>query len=212
MTDDDAPRIRLWGDSTKGHRVHPGTSVRPVAPVDLATVALERPHPTPTSTAEPTRGTTPMRIRVVTDDGTPVAFACIEIVENGAVFATDATGTTSFELREGMHELRWAEPPKLPAPELLKQPQVTRTILLEAHRAESFWLSTGERTIAIRRPRTVEVLLDGYAMGSVVMRWGGTRPRIERIDGVMTPVVGTARGAIAAFLIRAQGRHALASW
>jgi len=214
MSDDDVPRIRLWGDSTRGHRVHPGTAQRhDHGVVDLATI--DRPPPsTPRSSAtEPLRATARLAVRVLVDDGTPIADADLEIVEIGSTVTTDDTGLASVEIREGHHEIRFVTPPAI-APrrelsEIEKFNARSRTILVEAHRTESFWLSTGERTVAVRRPKTTEILLDGYAQGSTVMRWGGTRPRIEVVDGMPLPVVGTARGAAAAFLVRAQGMHAL---
>lgn len=206
MTDDDAPRIRLWGDSTRRHRAHPDTGRRPHDPLDLVQIPRGAPLPPPTAApeSEPLRAMAELALRLATDDGTPIAGAQLEIVESGQILTTDADGAAQTTLREGTYEIRFAEPPRLGAPGPGRGEQ---TILVEAHRTEPFALSTGAtKHVVVQRPRCFEVLLDGYAQGSVVLRWGGTRPRLE--PGSPIPVVGTARGALAIAIILGHGHHA----
>src|SRR5262249_38091494 len=59
-------------------------------------------------------------------------------------------------------------------------------------------LADTRQDVVVIRPQVTEVVFDGWAQGSSVMRWGGTR---VRKDGS----VGTARGALQLALWGARG-------
>jgi hypothetical protein len=117
-------------------------------------------------------------------------------------------GIATQPLPEGPYEVRFAETPvgvpAVPDTTVAVRPDV----LLERGRSAPFTMSARPigaepRTVVVRRPVCTEVLIDGYAMGSVVLRWGGTRERSEAEE----QVVGTARGALRTALWLARSKR-----
>jgi hypothetical protein len=207
-----AAQVRHWGDSdwTGGDRWrHYNTVWRthdaatPLADVKLPyePQPVEDPRPIP----EPLRPQAELALTVATDDGSAIADAQLEVLETGEILTTDAAGACLTPIREGSYEIRFAERPKLP---VLGEGPGPRTVLLECTRTEPFTLSTGgARHVVVRRPRCTEILVDGYALGSKVLRWGGTRQRLEAGPDGPLPVVGTTRAALAVALVAARGHY-----
>ncbi len=216
MTDEhDVPQIRLWGDSTQGHRIHPDSGNKTTkALLDLRDLVRVGPESVPASRVEPARQSAlaSLTLRLVCDDGTPLSDVTL-LTEHGEI-TTGPDGIGMLEIPEGTHEIAFGEgephPLLLPPADPTAQRPAAPALLLERGRDVPFSLSTvpvgaEPKIVAIRRPRCTEVLIDGYAMGSVVMRWGGTRSRLGP-DGI--PVVGTCRGALRTALWLARGKQA----
>jgi hypothetical protein len=206
--DDDVPRIRLWGDSTRRHRAHPDTSRRVQSVTPLADV-LERAFPQRLPQKSETVSHE-IAMRLVTDDGAAIARAdlmiWLDVNSSWQPMSTDEDGIARIDVPDpGPYPLRFTAVPSMPAP---GPGPLGHSVLLERQRTDAFHLSAvtkggAPKTVAIRRPRLTEVLLDGFGLSSVVMRWGGTRPRLDG-DAMVT---GTCRGALRTALELAQRRH-----
>ena len=173
-------------------------SIRPLSPP---------PKSAPARPEEATREAPGMlAFRLVTDDGVPIADAPLEVTEGSTTHSvrTDANGLVSLALEEGTYDVRLVEPP-LALPSAPASSTATRgDILVERGRTEPFGITARPvgaepRIVAVRRPAYTEVLVDGYAQGAKVMRWGGMRPRA---DGT----VATTRAALRLALWMGRGR------
>lgn len=211
--DSSAALPRTWGDSDFsgfGRNWGRDTNIRdgggPVALRDVVPPYEPQPVREPAAVVEPLRPMVELVVVVATDDGSPVVDARLEV--DGQTLTTDADGRAAITLRADTYEIRFAEPPALGP---LGDGPGPRTILVESNRAEPFHLSTGgPRHVVVRRPRCTEILVDGYAKGSKVLRWGGTRQRLDDgPDGAPIPVVGTTRAALATALLRGRGQYAV---
>lgn len=223
MIDDDRPWRRNWDDSEgfPRRRVweqshHADTATRPA---EIAGVPLRDyitpPAPAPYRQDAPESEPVMLALRLVTDDGAPLADVDLAVLEGNSTIelTTGPDGIAILERPEGSHEIRFVTPLALPLPPAPADPDPprARAVLLERGRETPFALSTvpagaDPKTVVVRRPRCTEVLIDGYAIGSVVMRWGGTRSRLGEGG---CPVVGSCRGALRTALWLARGRWAL---
>ncbi len=209
--DDDVPGIRLWGDSRLADAarrgdpvVHPQTDV----PTDLSKIATDLARVRlPSESSPPPKSSAPARIvlEIFTTDGAVLSDVEVEMTSSGQRVRTDATGRASFQVPdEGIYWFRFSQVPlALPQPKPGAVGAGGQALRVERGRTDPFGLSTSpyDRQVAVRRPCCTEVLVDGYAEGSSVMRWGGTRWRTTA-EG---PVLGTMRAALRVALTAARG-------
>lgn len=151
-----------------------------------------------------------LELVVVTPEEQPVSD--LELVTedtdgNEVKLVTNELGVAVAEVHiNGNYWVRFAAPP----PVLPKRPELPlfgkdgKPGKIYSQRlppsAEGFSARTDALTrIVLDRPCVTEVIIDGYAQGSAVLRWGGMRPRI---DGT----VATTRGALRLALWAARGR------
>jgi len=190
-----------WGN------VHGDTSRRPDSGTPLSEVlpSTQRPEPEPAKRpqAEPT--VAPLSVQLTTTDGQPLADVELVVTRPGFErrVMTDADGIADLgEVDEGLYVAEPTVVPLVLPPVPAEPPQAKSGIYSRRLRRDcpSFELGTGERRqILVVRPGVTEVLVDGYAQGAKVLRWGGMR---VRNDGT----VGTARTALRAGLWLGRGR------
>ena len=204
MTHDDVPGIRLWGDSrlAKGEAVAlPDTATKPHEATPLGALSRGPVLPTRTSedAVEPMRAPHQLAMRLVTDDGAPIELELgitLAGETNERSARTDPDGTLTMDAPEGSHSIGLPvdeEPLPLPPPPLVPQEPKGAVLLTRWH--TGFSLSAvpqgaEPKLVVVARPRATEYVLDGWAQGSKVLRWGGASERIGA-DGL--PRVGTAR-------------------
>ena len=197
-----------WADLPWCEHPHADTSRRfdTGAPlVDLAVPDTPAPR-VPASKPQGTRATelAPLCLQLITTDGQPLAG--VELTIRGADFervvTTDADGMADLgDVAEGIYVAEPAAPmtlPKAPAAPMQSRGGIYSRRL--PRDSTGFEVGTGDpRQILVVRPGFTEVLVDGYAQGAKVLRWGGMR---TRADGT----VGTARAALRAGLWLGRGR------
>jgi hypothetical protein len=186
-----------WWDS--GPHYHADTARRVEPPTELRSVVL--PGAEPTRTTAPS--TAPLALQFATTDGLPLVGVDLQIRRGSYTtrLVTDADGCGEIDVPdEGVYDVITRPPLRLPpCPEQHADGGEIYARKLPRD-VETFEVGTGERRrILIARPTVTEVVLDGYAEGHSVMRWGGMR---ARSDGS----VGTARGALRMALWLARGR------
>jgi len=217
MNDDDeqrdVPGVRLWGDSRlqgKNPVVHPETHVRPLVD-DAIDLAILRSTPTRSSTrADPQKAR--LLLDLMTSDGAVLRDVDVEVATpSGTVKArTDVSGRIDIALDEGTYSMSLVETPlamPLPAPGAVRPGG--SALLVERTRQDPFFVTARTpatpTNVVVRRPCVTEVLVDGYAEGSSVMRWGGTRCRATPDEPDGAPMLGTMRAALRVALTRARG-------
>ena len=190
-----------------GLRGDPNPRARPMPFADLKDIAKSwLPDPKPAQSTSPKPTLERIEIAIVTPEDQPVAD--LQLVTDGPdgeiKLATNALGLAVAEVPiQGRYWIRFAEPPPvLPARPLL--PILGKPGPIYSHRlppsAEGFLAPTDAPVrVVLDRPAVTEVVIDGYAQGTSVMRWGGMRPRV---DGT----VATTRGALRQALWLARGR------
>ncbi len=211
--DDAESRVRELGDEVVAVRLRPLHGFHGRSR-DLEIPSLRSVQPqSPTPKVEPVRreATKPeptgmLALRLLTDDGVAIADAPLEIIEGSTTHSvrTDADGLVSMALEEGPYDVRFVELPLALPPRPASPVEVRRDVLVERARTEAFGITARPvgaepRTVAVRRPAFTEVLIDGYAQGAKVMRWGGMR---QRADGT----VATTRAALRLALWMGRGR------
>lgn len=183
----------------------PQTAARPATPVALADLHLPRPEPlAPVAQAAP--ATLDLTLR--TSDGLPCAGVSLQVTNDDgqreATITTDPQGRARLDLdHDGDYEILLPNGialPPVPEGPTKAGPVWSRKIVYDE---VYFSLSTGRRhDIVVVRPAATEVILDGWAQASCVLRWGGTR---VRRDGT----VGTARASLARALWASRGKTLL---
>lgn len=143
-----------------------------------------------------------LRLQIVTSDGVPVARQEFRVAQSGDVVVWDQTtdeGLAVVQVRdEGTYDVEFdpmpVKLPPRPAEQVIEPgpwlPRDTNVVRVSTTRA---------CRLVLTRPACTEILVDGWAQGSVVMRWGGMRPRT---DGT----VATTRGALRLALQAARTR------
>jgi len=200
------PDFDDWIDSPWRDRPHADTARRPHEGMALRDV-LPSAQPLARESAKPQRAEpelAPLSLQLTTTDG--LALADVELVVTAAGFeqrvTTDAEGVADLgEVEAGIYVVELTAALVLPpAP---AEPQTGRGGIYDRRLprdCKSFEVGTGDRRqILVVRPAFTEVLVDGYAQGAKVLRWGGMR---VRNDGT----VGTARTALRAGLWLGRGR------
>lgn len=195
-----------WGERDGEHRL-PGLRNGPVSTGDRATplaeveIAATVPPPSPVESppVEPTPAC--LELALYTSDGLPVRWQAFVVTQPGTSLEvraqTDGDGAASVMVPEaGLYDVVFESPPTLPLRPAeriaLPGPWLPRDCMC-VH------VDTGRvHTLVLARPACTEVVVDGWAQGSKVMRWGGMRPRR---DGV-----ATTRGALRVALQRGRGR------
>lgn len=208
MADDDHDPFDLrrepepwWGFTTPG--VHPCTGFDPTRDLgSLQDVVGSR--PTERSAPKPVQLSTDPKIWIslTTSDGMKCAGVAMRVRGEGldASATTDQNGEILMSVpADGIYEVEIEDPIAMPAVDNrpTKTPIWTRKITRDA---TGFALQADvHQDVVVIRPAVTEVLLDGWAQGSSVMRWGGTRVRKDK-------TVGTARGALQVALWSGRGR------
>jgi hypothetical protein len=186
---------------------HPRTDHAPVVAGALADLRLPAGAPI---RPLPEVQTSLLDLTLRTTDGLPCANVALRITGPDGTARIDSTITTDGSGRarlpvpdDGTYEILLDDPimlPPVPAGPPKAGPVWSRKI---AYDADRFSLPTGARhDVVVVRPAATEVILDGWAQASAVMRWGGMRVR-------RNGTVGTARASLARALWLGRGKTML---
>ena len=183
----------------------PQTAQRPQPAADLAQIHL--PQATPVAPVTQAK-TALLDLSLRTSDGQPCGGVSLQITnpdgQREATVTTDPQGRARLDVPDdGDYEVALPDPivlPPVPSDTTKTGPVWSRKIVYdETH----FMVPTGRRIdIVVVRPAATEVILDGWAQASCVMRWGGTRVRADE-------TVGTARASLAMALWAGRGKTML---
>jgi hypothetical protein len=212
--DDDIPGIRLWGDSRleKGQTVvHPENDAKPSVGDNAIDLSILRSTPASRASARNEPQKTRLVVDLMTDDAAVLSDVAVNVATPGGTvnLRTDFGGRIELDVDDGTYDVSFPETPlAMPQPALGAVRPGGGGLLVERTRTEPVHVSARTpakpTNVVVRRPQVLEIVVDGYAEGSSVMRWGGTRWRTTeaRPDAV---VLGTMRAALRVALTSGRG-------
>lgn len=188
----------FWRETDSPHHEGVRTCESPAVPLtDVFVPPPEQPEPT----TAPERYT--LTVKLSSSDG--LVLSNVELIAtdsqgNESRFTSDAQGSARALVQvEDVYDVRFAKTPiSLPPPPLWSKDGGWG--LRVARDGSNFSMQADQvRDVIVVRPAVTEILIDGYAQGSSVMRWGGMRPRL---DGT----IATTRAALRIALMLGRGK------
>jgi hypothetical protein len=210
--DEDRPRPRSWettlqrqAEASFWANTQPAVydGVRTCEPPAHPLAEVDLPRPTPPEPASTSVERYALTVSLKSSDG--LSLPDVELIATDTLgdetrFVSNEVGVAKTLVQlDDVYSIRFAKTPiSLPPPPVWSKEggwglRVSRdggTFLLDADTT---------RDVVVVRPAVTEIVLDGYAQGACVMRWGGMRPRV---DGT----VATARAALRLALWLGRGK------